>query len=218
MGRIKPGAIASRRRSAWSASSSSTPARRTVENVASYRFARGRRGRGRRARRSARETSPGAATGSSSLANAPCELELANVAALTEAATADHDALQAQGVTRQGRRSDRPHRVLRPAARSSDATAAISCSARAAPMTGRPAAPEPAPNLPASLQTAKCAGRSLGAGEHHRQPLSREFRTRPDRRGFAPHHRTRFHLRREQARRDSWRPVPLRVRRSGTGH
>ena len=113
---------------------------------------------------------------------APCDLEFANVGPLTRGRDRHQRRAQSPGRARQGRRLDRPCRVLRPLRDRATQTAAISFSAPAGPMTGRRAEPEPAPSSLASPPTENCARRSLGAGKHHRQPLSRKLRTRSDRR------------------------------------
>ena len=58
-------------------------------------------------------------------------------------------------------------------------TAAISCSAPAAPTTARPAAPGPAPSSPVSRRWRTGAGRALGAGEHDRRPLLGRYSASP---------------------------------------
>ena len=94
--------------------------------------------------------------------NAPCDLELANVGRLTEAATAIQRRASSPGRARQGRRLDRSYRVLWPRRDRATRTAAISSSALAAPMTGRRAEPEPAPSLLASLPTENCGPAKSG--------------------------------------------------------
>ena len=101
-------------------------------------------------------TSPGAATGSSSL-DARLDLVLANVGPLTRPRPPS-DALAARASRgKDGAPID--HIELFGPARSSGATAATSSSVRAAPTTARRAAPAPAPSSPASR------GRQVAPGE-----------------------------------------------------
>ena len=127
-------------------------------------------------------TSPGAATGSSSLRRRLAILTLANVGELTLAATAIRDALAAQGVTRQRRRADRSHRDVRSAEieRSEQPQFRPLPRRRLRPVALRDRNQRQARLPPCRRQVAP--RRSLGAGKHHRQPLPRDLRTRPERR------------------------------------
>ena len=66
------------------------------------------------------------------------------------------------GRPRQGRRLDRPYRVLRPGRDRTTRTAAILSSVPAGPTTGHRAEPEPAPSLRASAPTESCARARFG--------------------------------------------------------
>ena len=159
------------------------------------------------------ETSPGAATGSSSPRPRLATSSLANVGRLTRGRDRHSRRARAPGRERQGRRADRPHRVLRPGAieRREQPQFRPLPRRRLRPVAVRNRHQRQARLPPCRRKVAP--GRGLGAGKHHRQPLSRKLRTGPERRRSAAHQRARVRLRRKQARRGPGRPVPVRVRR-----
>ena len=183
----------------------------TVENVESYRFAEAVE---------VEVAGLGAVRGDVAwggnwfflTSNAPCDLEFANVGPLTEAATAISDALRSPRRARQGRRLDRPHRVFRVRAieRREQPQFRPLPRRRLRPVAVRNRNQRQARLPPRRRKVA--ARRSLGAGKHHRQPLSRQLRTGSERRRSPAHQRTRVHLRRKQARAGRPGPVPVRIR------
>ena len=146
--------------------------------------------------------------------NTPCDLELANVGRLTGAGAAISEALQTQGVRADdGALID--HIEFFSPARSSDANSRNFVLCPGGAYDRSPCGTGTSAKLACLAADRKiAAGRSLGAGKHHRQPLSRKLRTGSERRGSPAHHRTCVHLRRKQADPGPERPVPIRVRRS----
>ena len=188
----------------------------TVENVESYRFAEAVE---------VEVAGLGAVRGDVAwggnwfflTSNAPCDLEFANVGRLTAAATAIQDALQAQGVRgKNGALID--HVEFFASARSSEREQP---QFRPLPRRGlRPVAVRNRNQRQACVSSRRrkvAARRSLGAGKHHRQPLSRQLRTGSDRRRSPAHQRTRVHLCRKQAGAGRPGPIPVRNSRPGAG-
>ena len=127
---------------------------------------------------------------------APCDLVLANVGRLTEAATAIRDALTAQGVRgKDGALIDHIE-FFATAADRTTRTVAILSSVPAAPTTGHRAEPEPAPSLRASAPTESCARARFGcrrassaaafARASNLGPAAAFSRASPDARSSAP--------------------------------